>query len=170
MTTTPLLTERERTVLRFLAEGLTPVEIGQRLYVTKGTVLTFTQRIRKKLGVQTNAQAILKAAWYHADLLAGCVVQHGNAKALDWHMANDVPLCALCEGFKGEPAPSRKPSREYRRLSSAHVKRGEPLDCGSIQAARRHIRNGERINDLTCACREAYQEWWREYQRNKVAG
>lgn len=166
-----ILSKREREVLRLTAEGLTPEQIGVKLHLLTKTVHTYMMHMRRKLGAANNEQAVLKAAWYHAHLLAGCVIKHGTAKALDWHEDNEIPLCEECGEFAGEPVPARKASAPYRRIAplGQRLKRGAPVDCGTIQAARRHISSGDRINDLTCGCREAYQEWWREYQRNKVA-
>jgi two-component system, NarL family, response regulator NreC len=45
-----LLSERERTVLRLVAEGFNGPEIGERLGITAKTVDTYKQRIRDKLG------------------------------------------------------------------------------------------------------------------------
>lgn len=45
------LTERERDVLRLVAQGYSAPEIGERLYISPKTVDTYKQRIHEKLGL-----------------------------------------------------------------------------------------------------------------------
>jgi DNA-binding NarL/FixJ family response regulator len=45
------LTQRERDVLRFVAQGYTAPEIGERLFISPKTVDTYKQRIQEKLGL-----------------------------------------------------------------------------------------------------------------------
>jgi DNA-binding NarL/FixJ family response regulator len=52
------LTRREVEVLGLLAEGMSQTEIAHRLFVTPKTAGTHTERIFKKLGVHSRAQAI----------------------------------------------------------------------------------------------------------------
>lgn len=152
-------------MLRLTAEGLTAEQIGTFLDLTPTTVHVHLFRVRQKLGAQTNPHAVLIAAWHHAHLLAGAVAKHGTAKAVDAHDEYETPLCGPCA--EHAEIPVRKPSSPYRRLTPVgeRLKRGEDVACGTIQAARRHLRNKERLDDLTCGCQEAYQEWWREYRR-----
>ena len=46
------LTQRERDVLRLVAQGYTAPEIGERLFISPKTVDTYKQRIQEKLGLQ----------------------------------------------------------------------------------------------------------------------
>ncbi len=55
------LTEREREVLRLLAEGLSNAEIGQRLYISLPTVKSHTRNIYGKLDVHSRDQAVVNA-------------------------------------------------------------------------------------------------------------
>ena len=55
------LTSREREVLAHLAEGLSQAEIAKVLFISPKTVGTHTERIFKKLGVHSRAQAIALA-------------------------------------------------------------------------------------------------------------
>jgi DNA-binding CsgD family transcriptional regulator len=171
VTTSVKLSSLEHQALRLTAEGATPHQVTRILVVQDGTVRHALARVRRKLGATTNEQAVLIAAWHHAHLLAGCVVKHGTGKAVDWHTQHGVALCSPCAGFSGKSA--RKPSSPFRRLTPVadqlNSRRGAPVECGSIQAARRHVRAGERVNDLTCGCREAYREWWRDYQKSRTA-
>ena len=52
------LTERERDVLKLVAQGYTAPEIGARLYISPKTVDTYKQRINEKLGLQHRADYV----------------------------------------------------------------------------------------------------------------
>ena len=58
------LSDREREVLRLLAQGLTNAEISDRLYLSRGTVRNYISAILAKLGVEDRTQAALIAARY----------------------------------------------------------------------------------------------------------
>jgi two-component system, NarL family, nitrate/nitrite response regulator NarL len=57
----PVLTGREREILRFTAEGLSGPEIGRRLYLSPATVKTHLQHLYGKLGVSDRAAAVAEA-------------------------------------------------------------------------------------------------------------
>jgi DNA-binding NarL/FixJ family response regulator len=55
------LTERERDVLRMVAQGHTAPEIGAKLYISPKTVDTYRQRINEKLGLHHRADYVTLA-------------------------------------------------------------------------------------------------------------
>jgi LuxR family maltose regulon positive regulatory protein len=55
------LTERERTILRFLSSGLTEREIGGELYVSFNTVHSHVKSLYRKLGVSSRTEAVARA-------------------------------------------------------------------------------------------------------------
>lgn len=62
------LTGRELEVLRLLAEGLEQCEIAERLLISSKTVATHIERVLRKLGVHSRAQAV--AAAYRNGMIA----------------------------------------------------------------------------------------------------
>jgi DNA-binding NarL/FixJ family response regulator len=54
----PELTQRERDVLRLLAEGHSNEEIGKQLFISAETVRTHIRKAMKKLGAETRTQAV----------------------------------------------------------------------------------------------------------------
>ncbi len=57
----PDLTQREREVLRLLADGLSNEEIGKRLFISPETVRTHVRKAMDKLDADTRTQAVAKA-------------------------------------------------------------------------------------------------------------
>jgi DNA-binding NarL/FixJ family response regulator len=57
----PQLTQRERDVLRLLADGLSNEEIGKRLYISAETVRTHIRKAMDKLDADTRTQAVARA-------------------------------------------------------------------------------------------------------------
>lgn len=57
----PVLSPREREVLRLIADGLTGPAIGRELHIGAATVKTHTQNIYDKLGVAERAAAVAQA-------------------------------------------------------------------------------------------------------------
>jgi DNA-binding NarL/FixJ family response regulator len=52
------LTQRERDVLRFVAQGYSAPEIGEKLFISPKTVDTYKQRIQEKLGLAHRADYV----------------------------------------------------------------------------------------------------------------
>ncbi len=65
----PSLTERDKSVLRFVFQGLANKEIGARLNIAEGAVKASLRQLFKKLGVQTRAQAVRVALENYRDEL-----------------------------------------------------------------------------------------------------
>ena len=57
----PELTQRERDVLRLLADGLANEEIGKRLFISAETVRTHVRKAMIKLDADTRTQAVARA-------------------------------------------------------------------------------------------------------------
>jgi len=57
----PQLTQREREVLRLLADGLANEEIGKRLFISAETVRTHVRKAMAKLDADTRTQAVATA-------------------------------------------------------------------------------------------------------------
>jgi DNA-binding NarL/FixJ family response regulator len=57
----PALTQRERDVLRLLADGLANEEIGKRLFISPETVRTHVRKAMAKLDADTRTQAVATA-------------------------------------------------------------------------------------------------------------
>jgi DNA-binding NarL/FixJ family response regulator len=57
----PSLTQRERDVLRLLADGLSNEEIGKRLFISAETVRTHVRKAMDKLDANTRTQAVARA-------------------------------------------------------------------------------------------------------------
>jgi DNA-binding NarL/FixJ family response regulator len=55
------LTKREAEVLRLLADGRDPEEIAARLFITRKTVASHIENVRRKLGVRSRTQAVALA-------------------------------------------------------------------------------------------------------------
>jgi DNA-binding NarL/FixJ family response regulator len=60
-TVRPILTEREREILRLMGQGLNSVEIGRRLFITKSTVKTHQHNLYTKLEVHGRGHAVAVA-------------------------------------------------------------------------------------------------------------
>jgi len=58
---TPKITQREREVLRLLADGLRNEEIGKRLFISPETVRTHVRKAMAKLEADTRTQAVAEA-------------------------------------------------------------------------------------------------------------
>lgn len=81
----PSLTEREQTVLKFVADGLTNKNIGRQIGVSESAVKATLQQLFDKVGVRTRSQ-LVRAALDGSLGLAGIVPQGARKRLLT--MAN----------------------------------------------------------------------------------
>ena len=65
----PKLTDRDKTVLRFIFQGLTNKEIGSRLEISEGAVKASLRQLFSKLGARTRAQLVKVALEQYRDQL-----------------------------------------------------------------------------------------------------
>jgi len=65
----PALTERDKTVLRYIFKGLTNKDIGERLQISEGAVKASLRQLFDKLGVRTRAQLVKVALEKYRDQL-----------------------------------------------------------------------------------------------------
>jgi two-component system, NarL family, nitrate/nitrite response regulator NarL len=65
----PALTERDKTVLRFIFQGLTNKDIGARLNISESAVKSSLRQLFEKLGVRTRAQLVRVALERYRDQL-----------------------------------------------------------------------------------------------------
>jgi two-component system nitrate/nitrite response regulator NarL len=65
----PQLTDRDKTVLRFIFQGLTNKEIGTRLDISEGAVKASLRQLFSKLGARTRAQLVKVALEQYRDQL-----------------------------------------------------------------------------------------------------
>ena len=65
----PTLTERDKTVLRFIFQGLTNKEIGNRLDISEGAVKASLRLLFEKLDVRTRSQLVKVALEQYRDQL-----------------------------------------------------------------------------------------------------
>lgn len=66
---TPIFTERERTTLRFLLQGLTNKEIASRLGITESAIKATLQQLFTKTNVRTRSQLVLLTIERYRDQL-----------------------------------------------------------------------------------------------------
>jgi Response regulator containing a CheY-like receiver domain and an HTH DNA-binding domain len=55
------LTEREKEILAFIAQGFSNADIAERLYLSEGTIRNYTKNLFQKLGVTARTQAAVVA-------------------------------------------------------------------------------------------------------------
>ncbi len=59
------LTEQEQEIVRFMAQGMTNKEIGQRLFLSPNTIKAHISEIMQKLGVKRRAEVVFRASENH---------------------------------------------------------------------------------------------------------
>lgn len=61
----PSISKREMQVLQLLGEGLTNVEIAERLFISESTVRTYLRRLLEKLHLRNRSEAVVYALHHH---------------------------------------------------------------------------------------------------------
>lgn len=74
----PALTDRERQILRLIADGLTNREISCNLSIRESTVENHVHHIYEKLGITNRAQAVLHAFLLRIASLGDRLENRGN--------------------------------------------------------------------------------------------
>lgn len=161
------LTSREQEVFKLVAEGLSFAQTGRILGISEGTVKSTLSQVRRKLGAQTTTHAVLIAERYYRHLLKGAIAKHGTRGARASHLRYGTPLCGPCSFLDTDHRqPTVMVPASRKQPSSGRLRPSDPARCGTLPAVRRHINAREKVSLLTCGCREAYAEWFREYRRN----
>lgn len=62
---TPALTERETQILQMLADGCSPAEVAERLFISPKTVRNHLTKVYDKLGVNSRSAAIVVGLQHH---------------------------------------------------------------------------------------------------------
>ena len=164
------LTQREQQIFHLIAEGQSPADIASQLYVTTATVNGAMLRVRDKLGAKSNAHAILIAERHHPQLLRDVIARHGTWEGAQAHLSSGTPLCWECEAVDLEEGPKVRVLPFQPGIpKTLRLKPHEPVECGNMQAVRRHRARGDKISELTCGCREAYAAYHREYRSRQKA-
>ena len=65
----PRLTDRDKTILRCILQGLTNKEIGARIEISEGAVKASVRHVCEKLGVRTRSQLVKIALEQYKDQL-----------------------------------------------------------------------------------------------------
>jgi DNA-binding NarL/FixJ family response regulator len=92
------LTPRERELLKLLVDGLDQAAIAEKLVISPHTVATHIQRILRKLGVHSRAQAVARAAH---DRLFETQGRTADALLPDARTARDFENVGAEEGVRG---------------------------------------------------------------------
>lgn len=162
------LTSREQEILQRVAEGLNYDEIALQLFLSTGTVKTTMQRVRDKLRARSSAHAVLIAERHFPEYLRPVIALHGTREGAQAHLRLGQPLCPDCDACDPEEGPTVKVVPIRKRIpKSSRLRPGDPVECGTMQAVRRHRSRGDQLSKLTCGCREANAAWHRDYQRRR---
>ncbi|WP_199433740.1 response regulator [Qaidamihabitans albus] len=81
------LTERERTLLELIGEGMTNRQIAEHLYLAEKTIKNYVSRVLTKLGVERRTQAAILASRLHTRRQAA--LTDLEFPALRWHAKPD---------------------------------------------------------------------------------
>ncbi|MFF5703447.1 response regulator transcription factor [Streptomyces sp. NPDC012794] len=106
----------EREVLGLMAQGRTLVQIATQWDVSTGTVHEYAERLRRRLGAETNPQAVLLAC--RAGLLDGRpFLRHGDHAGYETHRKRRIPYCDDCRAGEKAYRESRREALKAREAA-----------------------------------------------------
>ncbi|NUS82717.1 MAG: helix-turn-helix transcriptional regulator [Streptomyces sp.] len=112
----PSLTPREVEFLERLAQGQTAQDIARAWFYEESSARTIGDRLRKKLGAKTNAQAVLVAC--RAGILDGRPrsQRHGDHGGYTNHQKRREEACAACKEGERAYQVQRRAARKNARI------------------------------------------------------
>lgn len=107
----------EMDVLLLMADGRTLAQIATLWGVERGTVHTFAARLRRRLGAETNPQAVLLAC--RAGLLDGRPQRHGDHAGYEAHIRRGEDPKQCQHGCWAGERAYRTAQRALRKLPAS---------------------------------------------------
>ncbi|MFE2850620.1 hypothetical protein ACFXJO_05730 [Streptomyces lavendulae] len=103
----------EMDLLLLMAEGRTLAQVATMWGVERGTVHTFAARLRRRLGAETNPQAVLLAC--RAGILDGRPQRHGDHAGFAAHKYRDEEPCEACVDGERAYRTEQRRARQARQ-------------------------------------------------------
>lgn len=112
----PVLTEREREVLRLASEGLGYEEIAKRIYVIPRRATEIKTSALRKLGAKNIANGVLLAC--RAGILDGRPQSHGDHNGYEAHIRRGDRGDAICDACREGEKAYRESLKARKLLAS----------------------------------------------------